>query len=417
VTILDQSARVGGRARSQDRAGFIFNEGIHALYVGGPASSVLDELEVPYRGGSPDLALVLENGRLDRLPVTLSLLYRDRRLGLRDKLVLARFFQTLPSVDAASVAHLTIEAWLSRFAGRPRVHSLLAAFARTVSYSAALDFTSAQVFVDRVQTSLRHPVVYLDGGWQTLVDGTRRVAEQAGARIETGFRAVSVEHSGGSVRGVRLEDGNVLPAAAVVLACGPGAASQLIDGDTNPQRRRRFESIVPAEVACLDLALNQLPSERYVAVQDLERPRFLSLQSACARVAPAGKALVQAVKQLPAHGHTDPREDERDLEALLDRTQPGWREHVVDRVFLPRMQASSLLPAAADGGYGGRPGHRVPGVATLYLAGDWVGPEGYLLDASLASARTTATLLRDDLRSLPKGGRVEPRVAVKGGRR
>jgi hypothetical protein len=38
----------------------------------------------------------------------------------------------------------------------------------------------------------------------------------------------------------------------------------------------------------------------------------------------------------------------------------------------------------------------VPGIVDLYLAGDWVGPEGFLVDASMASARRAARLLIDD---------------------
>src|SRR3712207_7041383 len=44
----------------------------------------------------------------------------------------------------------------------------------------------------------------------------------------------------------------------------------------------------------------------------------------------------------------------------------------------------------------GRPGPRRPDIANLYLAGDWVGPEGFLVDASTASARRAARLLMDD---------------------
>ena len=54
------------------------------------------------------------------------------------------------------------------------------------------------------------------------------------------------------------------------------------------------------------------------------------------------------------------------------------------------------LPIAAGGGFAGRPGPRVPGLEDLYLAGDWVGPEGFLVDASVASARRAAGLALED---------------------
>ena len=97
--------------------------------------------------------------------------------------------------------------------------------------------------------------------------------------------------------------------------------------------------------------------------------------------------MIYTFKQLHPAQPSNPRNDERELEDLLDTTQPGWRGEVVRRVFLPRIEASGALPTARGGGFGGRPGTQVPGVANLYLAGDWVGSAGFLSDASAASAR------------------------------
>jgi len=73
--------------------------------------------------------------------------------------------------------------------------------------------------------------------------------------------------------------------------------------------------------------------------------------------------------------------------------QPGWREVVVERRFLPSLVVSHMLVTAAAGGTAGRPGPAVPGIRNLYVAGDWVGPEGMLADASLASAKRAAELI------------------------
>jgi hypothetical protein len=83
--------------------------------------------------------------------------------------------------------------------------------------------------------------------------------------------------------------------------------------------------------------------------------------------------------------------------------QPGWREVVVERRFLPRMVAASALATAGSGGVAGRPGPEVAGSPGLFVAGDWVGPEGWLVDASLASARAAARVA---------GGRIAERGAA-----
>src|SRR5690606_7456816 len=101
-------------------------------------------------------------------------------------------------------------------------------------------------------------------------------------------------------------------------------------------------------------------------------------------------AVIHVAKYLGRQA-SDPRRDERELEALVDLVQPGWRELVLQRRFLPDMLVAHDLPTAARGGTAGRPGPELPGAPGLYVVGDWVGPDGMLADATLDSARRAAT--------------------------
>jgi phytoene dehydrogenase-like protein len=130
-------------------------------------------------------------------------------------------------------------------------------------------------------------------------------------------------------------------------------------------------------------------------VQDLDEPRFMSAQSVYSRIAPDGAALIVSFKQLDPRTASSARKDEVDLEQLLDAAQPGWRDHLVRRRFLPAIEAVGALPTAGGGGFAGRPSIDVPGLANLYIAGDWVGPEGFLVDASAASAAAAAARMID----------------------
>src|SRR5262245_4858136 len=82
-----------------------------------------------------------------------------------------------------------------------------------------------------------------------------------------------------------------------------------------------------------------------------------------------------------------------ELEGLVDLCQPGWRELVVDERFMPHMIAANQLETPEDGGLSGRPGPECLGLPGVYFAGDWVGPEGLLADAALASASEAAELI------------------------
>ncbi|MDQ4078816.1 MAG: hypothetical protein M3220_21560, partial [Chloroflexota bacterium] len=199
-----------------------------------------------------------------------------------------------------------------------------------------------------------------------------------------------VEHAAGQVQGVRLRDGTRIPAPTVVLAVAPRQARRLVDEEAYPALGKIVDSITPMQIACLDVALRHLPVPRYPIVQDLDRPRFMSTQSLYSRVAPEGGALIYTFKQLDPSHPTGPQQDEHELEELLDKVQPGWRDVLVKRVYLPRIEAVGLLPTAHSGGLAGRPTAEAARLPGLYLAGDWVGPEGFLSDASFASARAAA---------------------------
>jgi phytoene dehydrogenase-like protein len=403
VTLLEKTPILGGRASTLEADGFLFNRGGHALYTGGAASRVFEELGASYRHGTPKDTFVLHEGKLSAFPANPMGLLRLDFLDAGDKLALFRFFATLARVEPNGLATTSVQEWLDCKIRRPRLHRLMTAVARTFSYTTALDLVSAELFVERLQRTLKHPVHYIDGGWQVLVDGLRRAAERAGTHIVEGARVETVEVDAARVRGVFLRGGSQMRAPAVVLATGAPDAARLLDGDGGQALRTIVDGLVPVATACLDVALERLPVPDNPVVQDLDGPRFASAQSLYSRVAPEGGALVIAFKQLDPRFPGDPREDERDLEDLLDAAQPGWRDVLVRRQYLPRIESVGALPTAESGGFAGRPGSRVPGIDGLYVAGDWVGPEGFLVDASVASARRAAELALKDS-AVERGG-------------
>ena len=393
VTLFEKAPILGGRAASRDLEGFRFNRGIHALYTGGATSQVLRELGITYGHGSPKETFMVRDGVLYPFPATPSQFLQRGWLDAGDKLGLARLFARISMLRPHTVAQISVEEWLERNVQRPRLRLLMAATARTFVYTSALDLVSAEVFVDKLRRTLRHPVHYIDGGWQTLVNELRGTAERAGARIVSGTGVEAVEHGNSRVTGVRLRDGSSVSASTVIVATRPQDASKLIDGGAHPSVRKIIGDLVPARLACLDVALSRLPSPRYPVVQDLDGPRFMTAQSLYSHVTPEGGVLIYTFKQLDPANPGDQRQNERDLEGLLDAAQPGWREVLVKRQYLPRIEAVGALPSATGGGFAGRPDVEVPGLVNLYLAGDWVGPEGFLADASTASARQVAQLV------------------------
>ena len=395
VTVFEKARTLGGRAATRESDGFLFNRGIHALYTGGAASLAFEELGISYGHGTPRETFVLDGRELRPFPTSAAQFLRTGLLDAGDKVAMFRLLAVLSRARPGELAAMSLEEWLDQKVRRPRLRRLMASLAYPLVYTSALDLISAEVFVDKFQRALKHPVHYIDGGWRVLVEGLSTASERAGARIVSGARVEAVEVEDGRARGVRLRDGSLVRSSAVVVATPPREAVRLVDGGRRPALREVMDGLIPARIACLDVALERLPSPDVPVVQDLDGPRFMTAQSLYSRVAPEGGALVYTFKQLDPRHPGDPREDERDLEDLLDAAQPGWREVLVDHQYLPRIEAVGALPMAESGGFAGRPGPRVPGVEDLYVAGDWVGPEGFLADASVASARSVVRLLEE----------------------
>src|SRR5579885_80449 len=173
VTVLERSQRLGGQAETRVEDGFAFNRGIHALYTGGAASSVLTELGVSYSFGIPKATFGLRDGRLQPVPITPLALLRTGLLDAGGKLEFLRWLVSLRRLQPRTLARRSVQEWLAQTTHRENVRGLLTAVAYTFVYSTALDLVSAEVFAGKLKASLKHPVHYVDGGWQTLVDGVR----------------------------------------------------------------------------------------------------------------------------------------------------------------------------------------------------------------------------------------------------
>lgn len=389
VTVLEKASAPGGRAVTDTPHGYALNRGAHALYTGGAAAEVLGELGVTYSSGSPGRIFALDARGLHPYPATLRSVLGTSFLSATEKLELVGVFTRLATLDATRLAHQSVADWLARNIRRERVRQVLAGTARVSLYSDALDLASADVFISRLQQTMKYPIHYVDGGWQTLVDKLYSAARHAGVDVRTAAAVTSLQFRGNSVCGVQLHDSTDVPATDVVLALQLSDARKLLD---NSPLRSAFQNTVgdtvPVPVACLDLALSRMPAPQHPVVFHLQKPLFATAQSAFARLAPGDGAVIHAMKQLDPRTPTDAHQDRADLEQFMDTIQPGWREVVVTAQFLPRIAAASALPLASRGGLAGRAPHSISG--NVYVAGDWVGPRGWLLDGTLDSARAVA---------------------------
>jgi phytoene dehydrogenase-like protein len=248
---------------------------------------------------------------------------------------------------------------------------------RVTTYVTDLESMPADFAISRVKGA-RRGVSYLDDGFSVLVEGLSSVASGAGATIRERQAAVGISAVPGGWE-VALADGELLPAAAVVVATdGPGTARELLPIDPGWP-----ELGPPVTAACLDLGLRgPHPS----AVIGLDQPMYLACHCPPGNLAPVGGSVIHVMR----YGARNAELDRAELHQFA--TVAGITDdQIVEERFLAVHVVTHVLPGP-ENGLAGRPAVAVPGSRGLYLAGDWVGPSGWLSDAAIASGQRAGLL-------------------------
>jgi phytoene dehydrogenase-like protein len=248
--------------------------------------------------------------------------------------------------------------------------------ARLTTYVADLDRLPASLAITQIQIALRG-TSYLDGGWQQLVRGLAAAARGARAEIRRHTRVEQLAGRPGAWE-VHTTSGVQLAAAVVIAVGRPAAAARLLPA--GPQWDTPGPPVI---AACLDLGLRR-PDVWFVL--GIDQPLYMSSHAPPGDLAPAGCGLVHLMR----YGATAPAADRDELWSVAAAAGIRRDEVVVDR-FLPRMTVAHHLPSPRQG-LTGRPPVAVAGSPGVFIAGDWVGSEGWLADCSLSSGERAGLL-------------------------
>lgn len=375
VTLLESTANFGGRAQTKREGGFALNQGPHALYLAGDFRRALDRIGVPYAGEPREITRkALRDGKLHTLPFSAASLMLTSLFDMADK---ASFPKLMDQIRTAGTPPGSFAQWADSLGLRPNVREALSALLRLSSYAHAEHELPAAVGLAQVRLALTD-TLYVNDGWQSLVDGLLEKAAASGATIRASSPAIRLERSG-EVWAVTLATGETLSAEGIILACAPDSAAQLTG------QPDRYAGLRSCRANTLDLALSHRPQGAHDFVLGIDKPLYASIHSATARLAPPGGVLVHFARYL-APDEAPGADAITELEALADIAVPGWRDVVVRRQRLIAMPVVHALPTLAVP----RPDVTIPDMPGVYLAGDWVGEEGMLSDTAAASAANAA---------------------------
>lgn len=359
TTLLEAKAGLGGRAASEHREGFDLNQGPHALYAGGPALRELRAMGIDpplWNPLSPPGSVLVRGGNVTRRP--------GGSVGL------LRWLAGVSRCRPEELSHLSAAEWLRQEILSEPARAMAAAIVRVTTFVADDEALSADVAATQVKLGLFPGVRYVKGGWQWLVDALADEAEGHGAILRTraGVRSVRRAEDGWQL----TLDEELLRADILVVAAGlPDAFAGLLES------RAPSPPGPAAELSVLDLGLKKMPRRRTFAL-GIDSPTYLSRHSPPRH---RGGVLLSLASYA--------REPRANLEEMAEAVQPGWREQAILQRFLPRMVAVSALPSPESGGLAGRPA--VARGEGLFLAGDWLGPQGWLVDAAISSGVAAAS--------------------------
>jgi phytoene dehydrogenase-like protein len=385
VVLLEKATTLGGRSRTQNHSDFLLNLGPHALYKQGIAARTYRELGLKILGGEPTIAQgeVYSRDVLQPMPCSTLALLMSNLFTWTEKWEMLRLLKRVTSLNPTEQRGQTMADWLVVNVRSESVKAYLQTMLRLSTYCADLELLDAGLAFEQFQLSL-DGVLYLDYGWQTLIDGLVGISHQFGAKLLTAQQISRVNRTGSSLT-MELSDGNTMTAAHLIIATDPATAQQLLGV--------KFPTI-PIRAACLDLALRRLPIPDRTFVLGLEQPLYYSVHSAySSKLAPKSGAVVHVARYL-RHDEDIPATALRSqLEAYLDRLQPGWREEVVHSRFMPNLTVAQDLP--------GKEPIAIE-MPNIHLAGDWVGDKGMLSDRAVASAIDATERILLQARSMPR---------------
>lgn len=424
VTVIEKSSDLGGRARTTYKDGFYFNQGPHALYPAGNGAKILDELNVKYNGNivDPKNYFVVKKGKTYPLPIKLNQLLTTKLLrGVKSKVETIRFFMNLDKINLNKLDGTSFQDWLDYSFQNSDSKDFIRMLSRLATYTYNTENMSAKMALYQIRTALTGGVLYIDGGWQTLVSQLTETAKSNGTIFLRGKNVISIEKSNDHPIDaisrdegrpndqlewkIRLSDGIVLSFENVIIATDPIQAYSFLKRivTIKPAFLQQLEKMnKPSRVATLDIALSNLPNPNVYGAYGMDSPLYLSLHSAFAKLATGeNRALFHAMKYLDSSAKPNPHQDRLELENLLDMIQPGWRNLVVRQRFMPNMIASNTVLYHTEGRIlEKRPDVNVPGADNLYIIGDWVGPDGMLADTSFASAKIAALQILKESESI-----------------
>src|SRR5918995_1784603 len=197
VMLFEQSSHeIGGRARTSIFEEFYFNQGPHALYLSDLGAAILKEIGVTYNGqvaAGKGTTYLIKEGKKHQAPGDYSSISTFESEGKSDEIERNQFFESLSKIDFSQLEKVTIQEWLDKNVHNKNLAEIIKTLLRLNTYANDPDTQSIGSALHQLYLASLGGTMYVDGGWQTLVDGLLNAAKEHKARIVMGKKATRIE--------------------------------------------------------------------------------------------------------------------------------------------------------------------------------------------------------------------------------
>ncbi|MDZ5608795.1 FAD-dependent oxidoreductase [Bacillus pseudomycoides] len=388
VVVLEKANCFGGRAITTNKNGILMNLGAHALYRGGEALSIFEELGINIPGGIPSTSThgIWKND-VYAVPTDLRSILSTPLLSWSAKIQFSHLMLRLGKLDLNTIPKMSLSVWAEKEIKDPMVRNMFYALCRTTTYTYAPTIQLASSVLKQIQRSMKEGVFYVDGGGETIITKLRDEATNAGVQFMASKNVVEIEHCDDFQR-IRCSGDEIFEVSTVVITIPPKEAYKIVKGAKDTALHIWKEQSVPVTVASLDLGLRKLPNPSHQFALGLDQPVFFTNQSRAAKLSDDGAVVVGLIKyHNPTLQVSDSNDDKILLEHTMDLLHPEWQRELVVKQYLPKITVVYDFPHI---GRTENPGPIVPEMPGIYVAGDWAGHNELLADAAVSSGKRAA---------------------------
>lgn len=385
ILVIEKGKVVGGRARTNKVNQQYLNLGPHALLKKGKATLILKELGISLNGKSPKLGgILVENNTEYVAPLSPLGLFTTSLLNGKERMEWIAVLLKVMTIDPENLAEQTFQQWVVQISNSEKIKSLLYMLARLATYCHAPEMMSAKLTVLNIKNAMAG-VIYLDGGWQTIIDQLHNKAIISGIQLQTHTLVKEIHPVQQNQFKLILSNEEEIYAKYVICTTGPHELNDMLKKHVQYQQNSFFTEMIAVKGATLDVALTQLPNPRRLFAMSITDPLYYSVHSNYARLSDDGKsAVLHVFKYHHPNDYIDGTSIKNELEQFLDRQQPGWQQYVIQSRFITNITVNQRLPQIGDEHKLLRSKTEIPG---LYIAGDWTSTNAILADGAISSGK------------------------------